>query len=218
MALLFVKDTLGGIVLGAVIGTLAFVLIKTVDDYRVEILLSLAVVLGGYALTQSLHLSAPMATVVAGLLIGNQGRALAMSDETRDRLDVFWEVVDEILNAVLFVLVGLQLLTIAVTGRLLLAGAMAVAVALLARWLSTAIPLTALRRCTTVATPSIGLMTWAGVRGPLSIALALSLYQRLGPSAAGSAHVMVVMTYAVVIFSVAVQGLTLRPLLRRLEA
>jgi CPA1 family monovalent cation:H+ antiporter len=214
--LLFVKDTLGGIVLGAIVGTIAFGLIKTVDDYRIEILLSLALVVGGYALAERLHFSAPMATVVAGLLIGNQGREFAMTRETRDRLDMFWEVIDDILNAVLFVLVGLQLLTVDITRDVVLAGGAAIVVTLLARWLSTALPLLGLRRFAGVATPSIRLMTWAGVRGPLSIALALSLYQRLDLQAPGRTHVIVVMTYAVVIFSVAVQGLTLRPLLRRL--
>jgi CPA1 family monovalent cation:H+ antiporter len=218
VGLLFLQETVGGVVLGAAIGTLAFVLIKTVNDYRIEILLSLALVLGGYALAEKVHVSAPMATVVAGLLIGNHGRAFAMSDETRERLDMFWEVIDEILNALLFVLVGLQLLTVELTTDVLVAGAAALVVTLLARWVSTALPLTLLRRYARVATPSVWLMTWAGVRGPLSIALALSLYQRIAGPASGRTHVIVVMTYAVVIFSVAVQGLTLRPLLRRLAA
>jgi CPA1 family monovalent cation:H+ antiporter len=204
------------VLFGAALGTLAFVLIKTVNDYRVEILLSLALVLGGYALAESLHVSAPMATVVAGLLIGNQGRAFAMSDQTRERLDIFWEVVDELLNAILFVLIGLQLLTIALTADMVAAAGAAVGVALLARWLSTALPLTILHRTTRIPTPSVWLMTWAGVRGPLSIALALSLHQRMAVLHPGATHVILVMTYAVVIFSVAVQGLTLRPLARRL--
>ncbi len=217
-ALLVVQETLGGIALGAVTGVVAFVLIKTVNDYRIEILLSLALVLGGYTLAEALHVSAPLATVVAGLLIGNHGRAFAMSDATRERLDVFWEVIDEILKAVLFVLVGLQLLTVEVTPAVLAAGAAAVVVTVLARWLSTGIPLTLLRRYARVATPSVGLMTWAGVRGPLSIALALSLSQHLAAPASSGTPVIVVMTYAVVIFSVAVQGLTLGPMVRRAAA
>ena len=144
-ALLFVQETLGGLALGAVTGVVAFVLIK-----------------GGYTLAEALHVSAPLATVVAGLLIGNHGRAFAMSDATRERLDVFWEVIDEILKAVLFVLVGLQLLTVEVTRQVLAAGAAAVVVTVLARWVSTGIPLTLLRRYARVATPSVGLMTWAG--------------------------------------------------------
>jgi CPA1 family monovalent cation:H+ antiporter len=214
-ALLFVQETLGGIALGAVTGVIAFVLIKTVNDYRIEILLSLALVLGGYTLAEALHVSAPLATVVAGLLIGNHGRAFAMSEATRERLDVFWEVIDEILKAVLFVLIGLQLLAVEVTREVLVAGAAAVVVTVLARWLSTGIPLTLMRQYARVPTPSVGLMTWAGVRGPLSIALALSLSQHLAAPASRGTPVIVVMTYAVVIFSVAIQGVTLGPMIRR---
>jgi CPA1 family monovalent cation:H+ antiporter len=216
--LLFLQETVGGILFGAAVGVVAFVLIKTVNDYRIEILLSLALVLGGFTLAEAVHVSAPLATVVAGLLIGNHGRAFAMSVATRDRLDVFWEVIDESLKAVLFVLVGLQLLTVEVTREVVAAGAAAIVVTLLARWLSTGIPLTVLRRFARVATPSVGLMTWAGVRGPLSIALALSLSQHLVAPASSRAHVIVIMTYAVVIFSVAVQGLTLGPVIRRAGA
>jgi CPA1 family monovalent cation:H+ antiporter len=215
-ALVFLREAAGGIVFGAAIGTVAFVLIKTVNDYRIEILLSLALVVGGYTLAERAHVSAPIATVVAGLLIGNQGRAFAMSDATRERLDLFWEVIDDILNAVLFVLVGLLLLTIAVTGTVLTASAVAIAVTLFARWVSIGIPLTLIRYVARVATPSVRLMTWAGVRGPLALALALSLYQQISAPAPGPTHVIVVMTYAVVIFSVAAQGLTLRRVVRRL--
>jgi CPA1 family monovalent cation:H+ antiporter len=203
------QETVGGILFGAVMGIIAFALIKTVDDYRIEILLSLALVLGGWALAERIHVSAPMATVVAGLLIGNHGRVFAMSRETRERLDVFWEVVEEILNAVLFILIGLQLLTIEMTGPVLIAGGAAIGVALLARWLSIGAPLILLRRFALIATPGVRLMTWAGVRGPLSIALALSLPPQItapGPTQTS----VVVMTYAVVIFSVVVQGLTLK--------
>lgn len=209
-------ESAGGLVLGIALGAIVFVLIKTVDDYRIEIPLSLALVLGGWALAQRLHVSAPIATVVAGLLIGNHGRLFAMSDATRERLDLFWDVIEAILDAVLFVLIGLLLLTVAVTGQVLLAAMTAIVVTLVARWLSIGPPLLLLRRYGGIATPSVRLMTWAGVRGPLSIALALSLHQRLAAPASPQTSVIVVMTYAVVLFSVAVQGLTLRRAVSRL--
>jgi CPA1 family monovalent cation:H+ antiporter len=207
---LSVGEALGGVVLGSVLGVLAFLLIKTVDDYPIEILVTLALVAGGWVLAEHLHVSGPMATVVAGLLIGNQGRLFAMSEVTRERLDLFWEIVEEILNAVLFVLIGLLLLTVPLGGSVLVTALVAIAASLLARALSVGLPVVVIRRCTRIATPSVRLMTWAGVRGPLSLALALSLYQRLAVPAPYQISVIVVMTYAVVIFSMAGQGLTLR--------
>lgn len=216
VGLLLLREVIGGIVFGAAIGALAYVLIKRVDDHQVEILLSLALVVGGYPLAEALHVSAPIAMVVAGLLIGNPGRAFAMSAATRERLDVFWELLDEILNSVLFVLVGLLILTLAVTSTHVAAGAAAIVVSLLARWASTGVLLALLERWTRIGPHSVTLMTWGGVRGPLSLALALSLHQRLSASSRGATDVIVVMTYMVVVFSIAVQGLSLRPLIRRL--
>src|SRR5262249_45284628 len=192
--LVFLRGVMCGIVFGSVIVTAAFVLIKSVNDYRIEILLSLALVVGGYASAERLHISAPMTSVVAGLLIGNHGRAFAMSDATRERLDLFWEVIDDLVNTLLFVLMGLLLLTVTVTGRLFVTSAAAIIVTLLSRWVSIAIPLTLLSRIARIAAPSVGLMTWAGVRGPLSIALALSLYQRSAHTAINETQVIVVAT------------------------
>jgi CPA1 family monovalent cation:H+ antiporter len=213
--LLFLREAVGGVVFGAAIGAIAYVLIKGVDNYQVEILLSLALVVGGYPLAEALRVSAPMAMVVAGLLIGNPGRAFAMSEATRQRLDDFWELLDEILNSVLFVLIGLLILTVVVTASHVAAGAAAIVVSLLARWATTGLLLAFLRRWAHIAPHSVALMTWGGIRGPLSVALALSLHQRLSPPSPGATDVIVVMTYIVVVFSVAVQGLSLRPLIRR---
>lgn len=212
---LFLQEAIGGVALGLALGLAAYFLIKTVDNSRVEILLSLALVMGGYSLAEIVGVSAPIAIVVAGLLIGNPGRAFAMSQATRERLDVFWEVLDEILNGVLFVLIGLEILTLAVTPRHLAAGGVAVVIALAARWASTGLPLVLLRYRATEVKPSVTLMTWGGLRGGISIALALSLPHhatRLSPS---TTEVIVIMTYVVVVFSVIVQGLTLGPLIRR---
>jgi CPA1 family monovalent cation:H+ antiporter len=215
VGLLLLREAIGGIAFGAAIGAIAYVLIKGVDNYQVEILLSLALVVGGYPLAEALHVSAPIAMVVAGLLVGNPGRAFAMSEATRERLDDFWELLDEILNSVLFVLIGLLILTVVVTASHVIAGAAAIVVSLLARWASTGVLLVFLRRWVRVGAHSIPLMTWGGIRGPLSLALALSLHQRVVSSSRGATDVIVVMTYAVVVFSIAVQGLSLGPLIRR---
>jgi CPA1 family monovalent cation:H+ antiporter len=213
---LFLQEAGGGLIVGAGLGLAAYALIKSVDNSRVEILLSLALVVGGYALAEGLQVSAPIAMVIAGLLIGNRGRALAMSTSTRERLDVFWQVIDEVLTGVLFVLIGLEILTVVVTIRHIVAGGVAIVVALVARWVSTALPLFLLRRRVTVIKYGVTLLTWGGIRGGISIALALSLHDRAAHPGPAATDVIVVMTYVVVVFSVAVQGLTLGPLVRRL--
>jgi CPA1 family monovalent cation:H+ antiporter len=176
----------------------------------VEILLSLALVTGGYALAGALHLSGPIAIVVAGLLIGNHGRALAMSKKTVQHLDTFWELVDEILNAVLFLLIGLELLIVSFTGRYLLAGLLMIPMVLVARFVSVAVPVTALRKVRTFSPHVIKMLTWGGLRGGISVALALSL------PAGESRELVLAVTYVVVIFSISVQGLTIGKLAKRM--
>ncbi|MGE0555804.1 MAG: cation:proton antiporter [Gemmatimonadales bacterium] len=192
----------GGLVYGAIIGLLVYHLLKRVDNYQVEILLTLAVVTGGYALAHHLHLSGPLAMVVAGLLIGNQGRAFAMSATTRDRLDAFWELVDEFLNALLFVLIGVEVLVLDFEPRAALVGAVAVPIVLGARWISVALPVTALRRWRSFSPGAIPILTWSGLRGGISVALALAL--PTGPER----DFLLVVTYTVVVFSIVGQGLT----------
>jgi len=174
------------------------------------VLITLALVAGGYALADRLHLSGPIAIVVAGLLIGNHGRLLAMSAETREHLDLFWELVDEILNAVLFVLIGLEVLVLTFTGAHLIAGLAMILVVLAARFVSVLIPVTALRPFRPFDPGTVRIMTWGGLRGGISIALALSLPpgQERG--------VIVAITYIIVAFSILVQGLTIGPLVRRM--
>jgi monovalent cation:H+ antiporter, CPA1 family len=216
LAVLFGVEALGGAAFGAAIGLLAYAAFRSVDSYEVEILISLALVAGGYALAQAIHVSGPIAMVVAGLLIGNHGRRLAMSDSTREHLDTFWKLVDEILNAILFVLIGLEVLVLTVEGRWLLAALGAVPVTLLARALGVGIPLTALRSVRTF-TPHAGkVLTWGGLRGGISVALALSLSGTLGVSDRGVYEGILLMTYVVVCASILGQGLTVAPVLRRL--
>jgi CPA1 family monovalent cation:H+ antiporter len=215
IARLFAQEVLGGAALGFGLGWLAYRMLKSMDNYSVEILVSLALVTGGYALADAWHLSGPIAMVVAGLLIGNHGRAFAMSERTREHLDVFWELVDEILNAVLFVLIGLEVLLLTLRGNTVLAGVMAIPVVLLARAIAVGLPLAALRRAVSTSRHSVALLTWGGLRGGISVALALSLRDAFSDQTR-TADTIVMMTYVVVVFSIVVQGLTVAPLFRRL--
>jgi CPA1 family monovalent cation:H+ antiporter len=214
-AVLFLREGLGGAAFGLAIGYLVYRLLKSVDDYPVEILLSLALVAGGYALADAMHLSGPIAMVVAGLLIGNHGRLFAMSDTTCQHLDVFWELIDEVLNAVLFVLLGLEVLAVTFTSRYLIAGLLAVPAVLLARFVSVGLLVWLLRRFATVERGAVRVLTWGGLRGALSVAMALSLPRGVAEEAVPDRDVILVVTYVVVVFSILVQGLTIGPLTRR---
>jgi len=179
-------------------------------------MITLAMVAGGYALAGALGVSGPIAMVVAGLFIGNRGRALAMSELTRHRLDVFWELIDEILNAVLFVLVGLELVTLRFTGTPILAGLAMVPVVLLARLVSIGLPLGLLSYWQRISRATIYVLTWSGLRGGISLALALSLHGHF--RAASLPDVVLPLTYIVVVFSVVVQGLTVGRVISRAMA
>ena len=172
---IFVMEVVGGALFGLLLGGIAFWMLKKVDDYSVEILITLALTTGGYALAESLHLSAPIAIVVAGLLIGNHGRRLAMSQSTREHLDTFWELTDEILNAVLFVLIGLELVILSLDEKYLLAGLLAIPLVLTARLISVALPIGIMRRFRSFSPGVVSILTWGGLRGGISVALALSL-------------------------------------------
>ncbi len=202
----------GGLVFGFVLGYITFRLLKSVDNYQVEVLLTLAAVTGGYALASHLHVSGPLAMVVAGLIIGNHGRALAMSDTTRRYVDMFWELLDEILNATLFVLIGMEVLLVAFSFSELVAAAVAVAVTLLARLLTVGMPVSMLQGVFKLPQGSWKVLTWGGLRGGISVALALSL--PVGPER----NTVVALTYGVVVFSILFQGLTIARVTRRAMA
>lgn len=206
---LLLREAAGGIALGLVLGWLSYLMLKSVDNYQVEVLLTLALVTGGYALASALHASGPLAVVAAGLLIGNHGRRFAMSDKTRGHLDTFWELVDEVLNAVLFVLIGLEILIIALAGHYLLAGLIAIPVVLLARFICVGIPVSLLRFLRDFSPHVVKILTWGGLRGGISVALALSL------PAGKEREILLTVTYCVVIFSILVQGLTVPRLLQK---
>jgi len=201
---LLVEEVAGGVSLGLVLGWIAFEALRRVDEYTVEILITLALVTGGYALALKLHMSGPIMVVIAGLMIGNHGRRLAMSDITREHLDLFWELVDEILNAVLFVLIGLEVLMVSLSFDYLLMGIIAIPIALSARLISISLPVLLLKPFRKFSPGTIRVLTWGGLRGGICVALALSLSD--GPRR----DVFLTMTYAVVAFSLLVQGLTVR--------
>ena len=201
---IFMEEAVGGAIFGLIIGWVAYRILKSVNNYQVEILVTLALVTGGYAMATALHLSGPIAIVISGLLIGNHGRRFAMLDTTREHLDTFWELIDEILNAVLFVLIGLEILVLTISGQYLLAGLIAIPIALFARLVSIGIPVSLMRTNRQFSPNAIRILTWGGLRGGISIALALSL------PAVIEREVIVMMTYSVVVFSILVQGLTIK--------
>ncbi|VAX11743.1 Na+/H+ antiporter, NhaP family [hydrothermal vent metagenome] len=203
ISLSLLQEAGGGMLFGAVAGYLVFSMLRQIDNYQVEVLLTLALVMGGYALANALHISGPLAMVVAGLIIGNHGRSLAMTAKTRKHLDMFWELVDEVLNAVLFVLMGMEILVLSFKGEYLLAALVIIPLVLAARYISVGIPVTLLRRFRSFSPQVVEIMTWAGLRGGISVALALSL--PLGTER----DVILAITYAVVVFSILVQGLTI---------
>ena len=201
--LLFVEEAIGGVLFGLAIGWLAYQMLKSVDNYQVEVLITLALVMGGYALANAIHVSGPIAMVVAGIFIGNRGRLFAMSEKTREHLDSFWELIDEILNAVLFLLIGLEILVLTVKGNYLIAGLIMIPVVLLARFISVGVPVTFMRRVRDFSPHAVKIMTWGGLRGGISVALALSIPN--GPER----EALLTVTYIIVIFSILVQGLTI---------
>jgi CPA1 family monovalent cation:H+ antiporter len=215
LAQLFLWEAVGGAAMGFGLGWVVYRMLRSVDNYQVEVLLSLALVAGGYALVNRLHMSGPISMVVAGLLIGNLGRAYAMSPTTLENVDKFWELLDEILNAVLFVLIGVEVLALSLTGQYLLIGLAAVPVVLLARWVSVAPPIVLLRKRGRFPRYTIRVLTWGGLRGGISVALALSLPSEVRGAPVTERNVLVAMTYIVVVFSILVQGLTIGPLARK---
>ncbi len=206
--LMLLIEVVGGAALGISLGWIAYRLISHVDEYVVEILITLALASGAYTLAESLHVSAPICVVVAGLLIGNRARERGMSEKTREHLDVFWELVDELLNAVLFVLVGLEVLIVSVSGAYIAAGLVAIVAMVISRFVGVSSTVFALKPFRSFSPHVIKILSWGGLRGGISVALALSL-----PKSPES-DLLLVCTYIAVLFSVLIQGTTLPALLR----
>lgn len=209
---LFAIEALGGAALGFAAGWTAFFALRSVDDHNLEVLITLALVMGGYALAHGLGVNGPIAMAVAGLIIGNHGRRLAMSDNTRDHVNKFWSLIDETLNAVLFLLIGVEVVVILEDWPLLLVGLGAIPLTLAARALSVGLPMLALKRRASLPSGSYSILVVGGVRGGISIALALALPEGL------EKHVILLATYVVVMFSVVVQGAVVGATARRLFA
>ena len=208
-ALLFVREAFGGAVLGLALGWGTYRVMCEINDYSVEVLLTLALAFGGYQLALWLHVSAPIMAVCAGLLIGDERTAHAMTQKTRDYVDAFWKLLDEILNAILFLMIGLEVFAIAFSLSAITAGLLAIGLSLLARWCAVIVPIMVLRPFRDFSRGIVPIMTWGGLKGGISIALALSL-----PESEYKPLILTV-TYIVVLFSIIVQGLTVAPMARR---
>ena len=209
-AILFVQEAVGGAVIGLLLGWLVFRVMREIDDYPLEVLLTLALAFGGYQLSVWLHVSAPIMAVCAGLLIGDIGAKHGMSAETRDYVDAFWKLIDEILNAVLFLMIGFEVFAVTFDFDVLITGVLSIGLALLARFAAVSIPVFLLQRRQEFSNGIVPIMTWGGLKGGISVALALSL-----PDSEWK-PMMLAATYVVVIFSIIVQGLTIAPLAKRL--
>jgi len=210
LAVVFLREAVGGALLGLLAGYLAYRLMLSIDDYKVEVLISLALVMASYSIAWALHLSGPIAVVCAGLLIGNRGRALAMSEEVTDYLEKFWELIDEFLNAILFLMIGIEVLLISFDATSVAAGLVVIAIVLFARLASVSLLLSLLRRTGRAFSPgAVRILTWAGLRGGISVALVLSL------PPIPEKPLLITCTYIVVLFSILVQGMTIRRVLKK---
>ena len=209
VAKLFVLEAVGGAVLGLAAGYVAYQAMKSIDEYALEVLITLALVMLTYAVAIQIHVSGPIAMVVAGLLIGNHGTRFAMSETTREHLENFWSLLDEILNAVLFLIIGFEIVTLAFSGEIAVLMAVSVPVVLVARFISVSVPLTVLGLSREFTKGAIPVLTWGGLRGGISVALALSM-----PETAAK-PILLAATYGVVVFSIVIQGLTLQKVIER---
>lgn len=210
IAWLFIKEAGGGIAFGVLLGYMGYYILRSIDNYVVEVLITVAIVMGGYLLADHLHISGPLAMVVAGIITGNKSMEESMSNVTRDYIDKFWQMMDEVLNAILFLLVGFQMLIIPFNITMVWLGCVSIVIVLFARFISVAIPITFLKYKKTFEKNAVFILTWGGLRGGLSVAMALSI-----PSEMHS-ETFVSVTYIIVLFSIIVQGLTIGKFAKKL--
>jgi CPA1 family monovalent cation:H+ antiporter len=208
---LFVREAGGGLLFGGLLGVWGYVLLRSINQHAVEVLVTLALVVGGYVAAAALGISGPLAMVVAGLVI-SANRHAVFSPETGELVESFWETIDQVLNILLFTFIGLDVLLTRTTGAQLIASAVLIAVALAARWISVALPFALVRAREGYGAYTVRLLTWGGLRGGIAISLALSL-----PATPYRTHILTA-TYVIVLFTIAVQGLTILPLVRKAAA
>jgi CPA1 family monovalent cation:H+ antiporter len=211
VAILFAREAIGGIICGIVIGYLGFRLLRSIDNYKIEVLITLSIAMGGYSLANFLDISGPLTVVVAGIIIGNHGKKIAFSETTAEYIEKFWELTDEILNAMLFVLIGLELFVVNFPPTYIIIGCISIIILLLSRYVSVLLPAQIVKVKEKISKSTILLLTWGGLRGGISIALALSLKPEM------QKNLWVTLTYFIVAFSILVQGLTVGKLARRLK-
>lgn len=200
---LLAKEALGGVALGLLLGYIASKTIGKIDNYKLEVLITLAVVMGGHLAASAMHMSGPLAMVAAGLVVGNYGRQFSLSEVSKDYLDKFWELIDEILNAILFLIIGFELIIITNIGDYWLIGIICIAMVLFARLISIWLPVKIIPMKTKFNKATITILVWGGLRGGVSVALALSIDNHLNKD------LLLSITYYVVLFSILVQGLTI---------
>ena len=206
--IIFIREAIGGAILGLIAGYIAFVLLKNIDDYIIEIITTLALVTGAYSLSLSLHISGPIAMVVSGIFIGNTGLQFAMSDSTRKHVVSFWHLIDEILNAVLFVLIGFEIIMLSNASEIILISLFSILVSLFGRWLAVLIPIKCLSIVAEKDIGTVSILTWAGLRGGISVALALALPSNIDKP------IILTATYSVVLFTIIIQGLSIEYLIK----
>jgi len=202
--LMFLREAVGGILLGAAIGYGGYLMLKRINSYKVEVLITLAIVMGGFSIAQYLHVSGPLAMVAGGLLVGNLSKKDGWSEQTQEYLEKFWELIDEVLNAILFVWIGLEILIIHPPENFLLISIATILIIVVSRWLSISIPSFLIPLKEKIPQKTVVVMVWAGLRGGLSLAMALSL------SSTMNRDLFIYLTYIVVIFTIVIQGLTLK--------
>jgi CPA1 family monovalent cation:H+ antiporter len=209
VGLLFFEEVFGGIALGLLMGWIGFKIMKTIDHYETEVMITLAMVMGIYSIAHAVHFSGPLAVVVAGIFIGNKSPEIAWSKTTQNYVDKFWELIDVFLNAILFVLIGFELLIVTINGEYILLGVLAIPITLIARYLALKGPIMLFNKKLEFIPKTDMIMTWGGIRGGISIALALSLQPEM------ERELFLTVTYVIVVFSIIGQGLTIGPLVKR---
>ena len=211
VALLFCREAIGGLILGLILGRLGLALMRSIDNYKVEVLITIAIVMGGYSLASAIHISGPLAMVAAGIVIGNHGNEKGLDNTTFQYISKFWDLIDETLNAILFVLIGLELLVINFMPLYILIGAIAIVIVLLTRYISLFLPAQLINLKEKITQRTLFILTWGGLRGGISIALALSLKPEF------EKDLWVSLTYAIVAFAILFQGLTIGKLAKKLK-